>query len=119
MNEELLQQVEREILAWPGVSKETFAGGGSQSGFQVPAAPMFRVGRKEIGHVHVTGHADFPVPQQVYHELIASGRAQPHGAGFKGVVTYTIRTADDVAGAIALFRLNYERAQAARARTAA
>ena len=119
MNEELFQQVEREILAWPGVSKVTFAGGRGQGGFQVPPATMFRYGRRELGHLHVTGAADLPVPQQVYHELIAAGRAQPHAAGFKGVVTYTIRTADDLAGAIELFRLNYERAKAAHAKTAA
>jgi hypothetical protein len=119
MNDEILQQVEREVLAWPGVTKETFAGGRSQSGFQVPAATMYRYGRRELGHLHVTGTADLPVPQKVYQELVASGRAQPHPAGFKGVVTYTIRTAADVPGAIALFRLKYERAKATHARTAA
>jgi hypothetical protein len=119
MNEELFEQVEREILAWPGVSKVTFAGGRSQGGFWVPPATSYRFGRRDLGHVHVTGEADLPVPQKVYHELIADGRAQPHGAGFKGVVTYTIRTADDVAGAVQLFRMNYERATAARDKTAA
>ena len=119
MNDELFQQVEREILAWPGVNSVSFAGGRSPGGFWVPPATMFRFGRRELGHLHVTGEADLPVPQKIYHELIAAGRAQPHGAGFKGVVTYTIRTANDVAGAIELFRLNYERAKAAQARTAA
>ena len=116
MSEELFEQVEREILAWPGVSKVSFAGGHGQGGFRVPPATMFRFGRREIGHIHVTGEADLPVPQKIYHELIAAGRARPHGAGFKGVVTYTIRHPEDVPGAVALFRMNYDRAKAARAK---
>ena len=116
MHETTFAQVEREILSWPGVSKQTFAGGQGQGGFQVPAATMFRFGRRELGHIHVTGEADLPVPQKLFHELIAAGRARPHAAGFKGVVTYTVRTPDDVPAAVDLFRLNYERATAARAR---
>jgi hypothetical protein len=114
MNEDLFRLVEREILAWPGVSKETFAGGRSQGGFWVPPATMFRYGRREIGHLHRTGQADLPFPRKLYHELIAAGRAESHGAGFAGVVTYTIRNAEDVPGAIELFRMNYERAKAVR-----
>ena len=118
MTEELFEQVEGEILAWPGVSKVSFAGGHAQGGFWVPPATMFRFGRREIGHIHVTGEADLPVPQTIYHELIAAGRARPHGAGFKGVVTYAIRHPEDVPGAVALFRMNYDRAKAARAKAA-
>ena len=91
----------------------------ARAGSGFPQRPCYRFGRRELGHLHVTGEADLPFPQKVYHELIAAGRAQPHGAGFKGVVTYTIRTPDDVAGAVELFRMNYERAKAARDKTAA
>ncbi len=119
VTEELFQQIEHEILAWPGVSKVSFGGGRGQGGFWVPPATSYRFGRRELGHIHVTGEADLPFPQKLYHELIGDGRAQPHGAGFKGVVTFTIRTPDDVAGAVELFRMNYERAKAARDKTAA
>jgi hypothetical protein len=119
MNAEILASVEREILAWPGVSKVSFAGGRGQGGFWVSPATSYRFGRRDLGHIHVTGEADLPVSQKDYHELITAGRAQPHGAGFKGVVTYTIRTPNDVARVVELFRLNYERAKVARDKTAA
>ena len=113
MDETISAQVEREILSWPGVSKQEFAGGKSQGGFQVPPATMFRFGRRELGHIHVTGDADLPFPRKIHDELIASGRARPHGAGFAGVVTYTIRSPHDAPGVVELFRMNYERAKAA------
>ena len=67
----------------------------------------------EIGHLHHTGEADLPFPRKIYDELIATGRAKPHAAGFAGVVTYVVRELDDVPGVVELFRMNYERAKAA------
>ncbi len=103
MNEELLASVEREVLSWPGVSKET-------GRFNSTA---YMLGRREIGHVHRNGVADLAYPRTIYDELIAAGRAQPHQAGVRGVVSYWINTPDDVGQAIALFRMNYDRARAA------
>lgn len=113
MDEAISAQIEREILGWPGVNTQTFAGGRTQWGFQVPPATMYRFGRRELGHIHVTGEADLPFPRRIHAELIAAGRARPHGAGFAGVVTYIIRSPQDVPGVVALFRMNYERALAA------
>ncbi len=112
MNLQLLASGEREVLSWPGVSKEEFAGGRGRGGFQVPPATMFRFGRREIGHLHRTGEADLPFPRKIYDELIATGRAKPHGAGFAGVVTYIVRAPEDVSRAVEPFRMNYERAKA-------
>lgn len=112
MNDQLLASVECEVLTWPGVSEEEFVGGRGQGGFLAPPATMFRFGRREIGHLHHTGEADLPFPRKIHDELIATGRAKPHGAGFAGVVTYVVREADDVPGAVELFRMNYERAKA-------
>lgn len=36
MNEDLLGRIEREVLSWPGVGKETGGGGPGQGGFWVP-----------------------------------------------------------------------------------
>lgn len=113
MDETISAQIEREILGWPGVHKQAFAGGQGQGGFHVPPATMYRFGRRELGHIHVTGDADLPFPRRIHAELIAAGRAKPHAAGFAGVVTYTIRSPQDVPGVVALFRMNYERALAA------
>ena len=106
MAEEPMAVIEREVLTWPGVSKEP---GRFNS-------VSFTVGRREIGHVHRNGVADLPFPRAIHDELIASGRARPHQAGVAGVVSVWLDTPARVDEAIALFRLNYDRASAARNR---
>jgi Luciferase len=68
------------------------------------------------GHIHHTGVADLAFPREIHDELISDGRAKPHGAGFPGVVSYPIREPEDVPGAVALFRMNYDRAKTAAQR---
>lgn len=116
MNDELLASVEREVLSWPGVSKERFRGGPSRGGFYVPPATVYKLGRRALGHIHDTGVADLAFPREVHDELISGGRAKPHGAGFAGVVSYRVREPEDVPGAVELFRMSYERARAAAER---
>jgi luciferase-like monooxygenase len=115
MNDELLTMVEREVLSWPGVSKETHRGGRGQGGFWVPPATVYRFGRRQIGHVHHgdAGLADFSFPREVREELIRSGRAIPHPAfpDSRTSASYRVRSAEDVPGAVELFRRNYERAK--------
>ena len=108
-NDQLLAFVERAILGWPGVSKEP-------DRFNSTA---YELGRREIGHVHRSGVADLPFPRALHDELIAAGRAQPHQAGVTGFVSYSISGPDNVPNAVALFRMNYERAVEAAARRGA
>jgi len=110
INDQLLAMVEREVLNWPGVSKETHRGGSGQGGFWVPPATVYKFGRRQIGHVHDTGVADLPFPRGIHDQLISDGRAKPHGAGFAGVVSYHIWGPEDVPGVVELFRMSYERA---------
>ena len=53
MNDELLEMIEREVLSWPGVSKETGVGGSGRgrSGFYQ---------RPSTGSVGRTGLASMP-----------------------------------------------------------
>ena len=111
MNDELLTMVEREVLRWPGVSKETHRGGQGKGGFRVPPATVYKFGRRALGHIHDTGVADLTFPREIHDRLISDGRAKPHGAGFAGVVSYRIREPEDVPGAVRLFRLSYDRAK--------
>jgi Family of unknown function (DUF5519) len=108
MNDELLASIEREVLNWPGMSRAASPGGRGRGGYLVPPFTVYRLGRQEIGHVHNNGVADLPFPKEIYDQLIADGRARPHPAGFAGVVSYHIRTSEDVPGAVELFRMNYE-----------
>src|ERR687898_536856 len=78
-------------------------------------APAFYVGRRQLGHLHDAGErgafADIPLPRVVRDELIAAGRARPHSAvPDSGWLTVPVRTASDLAGAVEVFRLAYERA---------
>jgi hypothetical protein len=107
MNRELLESLEGEVLGWPGVVRER--GGG---------ITVYRYGRRQIGHVHHDGVADLPFPREVHERLVSEGRAEPHRGGFRGVVSYRLRSAEDVPGAVALFRMGYERARAAAERRA-
>jgi hypothetical protein len=102
MNAELLTAVEREVITWPGISTEP---GRFNS-------TSFRLGRREIGHLHRNGVADIPFPRAFHDELIASGRAKPHQAGFPSIVSFYIRQPEDVPEAIALFRMSYDRLSA-------
>ena len=123
MNDELVAQIERELLGWPGVSKESGGGGSGRGGFRVPPATVYRFGRRQIGHVHhnEAGLAGFSFPKEVREELIRSGRAIPHLAfpDSQTVASYRVRSTQDVPGAVELFRMNYERAVARDARHAA
>ena len=82
--------------------------------------PMFQLGRRQLGHLHDAGRArrvrGHPAPARVRDELIEEGRARPHSAmPDSGWLTVPVRTAADLAGAVEVFRLAYERARSARA----
>ncbi|HEX2173732.1 MAG TPA: luciferase family protein [Dehalococcoidia bacterium] len=108
MHEELLTVIEREVLSWPGVSKET-RGTDVTPGI---AVTIYWLGRRQIGHIHHDGVADVQFPKALHDELIAAGRAEPHRGGFAAVVSFPIRQPDDVPNALALFRLSYDRIMA-------
>ena len=78
--------------------------------------PAFQIGRRQLGHLHDAGErgafADIPLPRALRDELIAAGRARPHSAmPNSGWLTVPVRTAADLAGAVEVFRLAYERAR--------
>jgi hypothetical protein len=114
MKGELLEMVEHEVLGWPGVSKERGGGGRGRGGFWVPPATIYSFGRRQIGHIHDDGHADFRFPREVRDHLIQSGQAISHPAfpNSRTMASYWIRSAEDVPGALELFRMNYERVAA-------
>lgn len=100
--EDLTALIDRDLLAWPGVRKESR---GSQWG----AVVIYWLGERQIGHIHADGVADLQFPKAVHDTLVAEGRAAPHRGGFAAVVSYTMRESGDVPGAVELFRLNYDR----------
>src|SRR5215217_4226842 len=104
----IAEEIGREVLRWPGVEAKPHRFNGVE----------FRVSGHEIGHLHGSRLADLPFPVRVRKELVAAGRAQLHHVlPETGWVSYPIRGEEDVAGALELFRLNYERLTARRHET--
>ena len=98
--ESAAERITREVSSWDGVTVAPHRFGGVE----------FRVGRRELGHLHGNRLADLPFPRSVREELVAAGRAQTHHVlPQSGWVSYRMTGPDDVDGAIELFRLNYER----------
>lgn len=101
-----IARVEREVLSWDGVRKKRTEEGPGGIG-----VTGYRLGRRQIGHVHDDGHADFRFPKEMRDALIRSGKAVPHPAFpySRTTASYDIRAPEDVSGAIELFRLSYDR----------
>ncbi len=98
--ESIAALIEREVLSWPNVTAHPHRFGGVE----------FHVNQHEIGHLHGDHLADLPFSVRVRRELVADGRASPHHIlPDTGWVSYYMRSAADLAGAIELFRLNYDR----------
>src|SRR5215204_6398535 len=100
------EQITQEVTSWPGIE----AGPGRRGEF------AFKLGGREIGHLHGDHAAHFSFPKDVWAELKAEGRIVDHPV-FPGKVGPAARRIDseaDVRDVIALMRLNYERAAARR-----
>lgn len=95
------QQITQAVTAWPGVR----AGVGRRGEF------AFRVGRREIGHLHGDHAAHFSFPKAVWADLMRDGQIGPHPVfpGREGPAARRIESQDDVRDVIALLRLNYDR----------
>jgi hypothetical protein len=97
---ELCDRIAAEVSSWNGVSVHPHRFGGVE----------FRLGRRELGHVHQNGLVDLPFPVRTRERLVAEGTAEPHHIlPESGWVSVRVRRDADVPRAIELFRLNYER----------
>jgi len=95
------QQITDEVTSWPGIE----AGPGRRGEF------AFRLGRREIGHLHGDHAAHFSFPKDVWAELFEHGRIVYHPVfpDRVGPATRRIESEEDVRDVIELMRLNYER----------
>jgi hypothetical protein len=95
------ERITEEVGAWPGVS----AGPGRRGEL------AFKVGHREIGHLHGDRSAHYFFPQEEWVALKDQGRVEPHPVfpDRRGPAARRIENDADVTDAIALMRLNYER----------
>jgi hypothetical protein len=95
------EQITQEVTSWPGVT----AGPGRRGEF------AFKVGRREIGHLHGDRAAHFFFPKDLWGELHEQGRIVHHPVfpDKEGPAARRIDDDDDVRDVIRLMRLNYDR----------
>lgn len=102
-----LARIEREVSAWPGVVAHPHWFGGRE----------FRLGRRELGHVHGDRLIDIPFPTAIGRQIVSEGGAERHHVlPESGWVTVRLRTEEDVDRGIRLLRRSYELARERRPR---
>ena len=96
------ERITAEATGWPGVTAEHGERG----------ELSFRMGRREIGHLHGDRVLHIGFPKAVWHELHDAGRIDYHPVfpGKPGYASRALASEEDVEDAVALLRLNYDRA---------
>jgi hypothetical protein len=93
------ERIRNAALRWEGVTAHSHRFGGTE----------YRLGTREIGHVHGDHLVDILFPTKVRDELVAAGRAQPHHVlPESGWISFYLRQESDVAAAIELLRRSFE-----------
>jgi luciferase-like monooxygenase len=92
-------QIDIEVSQWKGISAHAHRFGGTE----------YRLGDREIGHVHGDALVDIPFPTKVRNEIIEAGLAEPHHIlPQSGWISFRIRQPEDVDKAVALLRRSFE-----------
>lgn len=93
------EKIQAALQGLPGITSQPHRFGGTE----------FRLGRREIGHVHGDSLVDIPFPKNVRNELVTACRARPHHVlPESGWVSVYLRQPSDVDTAIELMRLSFE-----------
>lgn len=100
-------QITKALLSREGVEAHPHRFGGTE----------YRLGKREIGHIHGDHLVDIPFPTRVRREVVAAGQVQPHHVlPESGWVSLYLHEHADVERAIALLQRSYEIAKAQLAR---
>jgi len=92
-------RIRAAVAEWPGISEAPHRFGGVE----------FRLGTREIGHLHGDRLLDVPLPKRVRDDLVAAGLARPHHVlPESGWVSLPIAEEGDVDAAIALLRRSHD-----------
>lgn len=87
------------LLTWEGIASHPHRFGGVE----------FRIGRREIGHIHGDSLVDIPFPKKVRDEIVAAREASPHHIlPESGWVSFYLKVDGDVQKAIDLLKRSYE-----------
>ena len=93
------KQIVDTLLTWQGIETHLHRFGGTE----------FRIGKREIGHIHGDSLVDIPFPKKIRDEIVAAKEAEPHHIlPETGWVSFYLREEADVERAIALLKRSYE-----------
>ena len=93
------KQIVDTLLTWQGIETHPHRFGGTE----------FRIGKREVGHIHGDSLVDIPFPKKVRDEIVAAGEASLHHIlPETGWVSFYLREEADVERAIALLKRSYE-----------
>ena len=93
------KQIVDTLLTWDGIEAHPHRFGGTE----------FRIGKREIGHIHGDALVDIPFPKKIRDELVAAGEASPHHIlPETGWVSFYLNEDGDVGKAINLLKRSYE-----------
>ena len=93
------KQIVETLLTWQGIETHPHRFGGTE----------FRIGKREVGHIHGDSLVDIPFPKKIRDEIVAAKEAEPHHIlPETGWVSFYMREEADVERAIALLKRSYE-----------
>jgi hypothetical protein len=96
------KQISQAVLSWPGTSAHPHRFGGVE----------YRLGKRELGHIHGDHLVDIPFPTRVRDEIVSAGQARPHHIQpDSGWVSFYLREDGDPEKAVALLRRSFDIAQ--------
>ena len=102
------KQIIDTLLTWEGIETHLHRFGGTE----------FRIGKREIGHIHGDSLVDIPFPKKIRDEIVAAGEASPHHVlPDTGWVSFYLKEEGDVEKAIMLLNRSYEIALKQKIRT--
>jgi len=93
------KQIIDTLITWNGMEAHPHRFGGTE----------FRMGRREIGHIHGDYLVDIPFPKRIRDEIVSAKEAEPHHIlPETGWVSFYLREEGDIAKAIDLLKRSYE-----------
>jgi hypothetical protein len=98
-------QITQTVLSWENTEVHPHQYGGVE----------YRLGKRQLGHIHGDHLVDIPFPTRLRYEIVASGQARPHHIQPEsGWVSCFLRRPEDVDTALQLLRRSYDLAQQQR-----
>lgn len=93
------ERIHAAVISWPEVTAHPHRFGGTE----------YRLGKRELGHLHGEALVDIPFPKKIRDEIVAAGRAEAHHIlPASDWVSFYLNEPDDIENAIKLFKQSYD-----------